>query len=149
MWHPVRQEGLASLMAPQRIDKAEYVRLAQFRSSLRRFVRFSESQARKAGLTPQQHQMLLAIKGTPDREWVTAGEIAEALQVNHNAAVGLVQRAESAGLVTRSTDDEDRRRVRVSLTEQGEEILSNLSVEHKAELGRLAPVLAELLKIIR
>lgn len=138
-----------SLRQAMGIEKAEYVRLAEFRSALRRFMRFSESQARQAGLTPQQHQMLLAVKGTSERDWATPGEIAEAMQVNHNAAVGLVQRAEAAGLVSRSEDPDDRRRVRITLTHSGESVLAALSAEHKQELARLAPVLEELLKIIR
>ncbi|HEY3365217.1 MAG TPA: MarR family transcriptional regulator [Symbiobacteriaceae bacterium] len=108
---------------------------------------FSESRARAAGLTPHRHQMLLAIRGTPGRDWATPGEIAEALQINHNAAVGLVNRAESAGLVARSAHPVDRRRVCASLTPLGEEILEALSVDHRREPARIAPALAELLAI--
>lgn len=131
------------------ISKQELIKLARFRASIRSFLRFSESRVRVAGMTPQQHQMLLAIKGTPDRDWATPGEIAEALQVNHNAAVGLVTRAEAAGLVSRSPHPEDRRRVCVSLTEQGEALLRTLSEEHKRELERMAPVLAGLLEMLQ
>lgn len=131
------------------ISKQDLVKLAQFRASIRDFLRFSESQARAAGITPQQHQMLLAIKGRPDRDWATPGEIAESLQVNHNAAVGLVTRAEAAGLVSRSPHPRDRRRVCVTLTEQGEAMLRALAEEHKRELDRMAPVLAGLLAMLR
>jgi DNA-binding MarR family transcriptional regulator len=130
------------------ISKHEYEKLARFRAAIRSFVRFSEEQARTAGLTPQQHQMLLAIKGTPERDWATPGEIAQALQVNHNAAVGLVTRAEGAGLVARTPDEADRRRVCVTLTPRGEELLADLSLEHKRELERLAPVLRGLLTML-
>lgn len=123
------------------ISKQEFVQLARFRSALRRFLRFSEERARAAGITPQQHQMLLAIKGTAERDWATPGEIAEALQINHNAAVGLVKRAEAAGLVRRSPHPEDRRRVCVALTEKGEAVLTALTAEHKRELERIAPAL--------
>jgi DNA-binding MarR family transcriptional regulator len=131
------------------ISKQELIKLAQFRASIRSFLRFSESRARAAGITPQQHQMLLAIKGTPHRDWATPGEIADALQVHHNAAVGLVTRAETAGLVARAPDPADRRRVCVTLTEQGEAMLHTLTEEHKQELDRMAPVLAGLLAMLQ
>lgn len=130
------------------IKKEDFIKLAQFRAAMREFVRFSESRARAAGLTPQQHQMLLSIKGTPERDWATPGEIARALQINHNAAVGLVTRAEAAGLVRREMDPEDRRRVRVNLTAQGEALLAVLTVEHKQELEQMAPVLLDLLAVL-
>lgn len=134
---------------PPPIRKEELVRLAQFRAAIRRFLRFSESAARAAGLTPQQHQLLLAIKGTPDRDWATLSEIAEALQIRHSAAVGLANRAEAAGLIRRSAHPEDRRRVCASLTPKGEAILARLAAEHKRELARMAPTLEALLPIVR
>jgi DNA-binding MarR family transcriptional regulator len=123
------------------ISKAEYVALAAFRAALRRFLRFSEEGAREAGLTPQQHQLLLAVKGQPDRDWASVSALAEALQVRHHAAVGLVDRCERAGLVQRSPDPEDRRQVRVLLTEQGEEILERLSARNRRELRALQQAL--------
>ncbi len=127
------------------INKADLVQLAQFRTAIRHFLRFSELRARAAGITPQQHQMLLAVKGTPDRDWATPGEIAESLQIRHNAAVGLVKRAEAAGLVLRTAHPADRRCVSVTLTERGNAILGELSAEHKRELERIAPALAGVL----
>jgi DNA-binding MarR family transcriptional regulator len=123
------------------ISKAEYVALAAFRAALRRFLRFSEEGAREAGLTPQQHQLLLAVKGQPDRDWASVSELAEALQVRHHAAVGLVDRCERAGLVQRSPDPEDRRQVQVRLTGQGEEILERLSARNRRELRALQQAL--------
>ncbi|MGE5676219.1 MAG: MarR family winged helix-turn-helix transcriptional regulator [Mycobacterium leprae] len=134
-------------LGPESVTKADYVRLARFRSALRQFMRFSELRARAAGLTPQQHQMMLAIKGRPDRDWATVGELAEVLQVNHNAAVGLVRRAEEAGLVTRTPHPADRRSVCVGLTPKGEAMLAALSAEHKQELDRLIPAFADLLEL--
>lgn len=131
------------------LSKQEYVKLAQFRAQVRSFLHFSETRARAAGLTPQQHQMLLAIKGTPDREWATPGEIAAALQVGHNAAVGLVTRAETAELVSRSPHPEDGRSVCVSLTPRGEDLLHALTLEHRRELARMAPALEGLLSLLR
>ena len=120
------------------VSKADYEALASFRYVMRRFLRFSESRARKAGLTPQQHQMLLVVKGMPGRDWATLTEIAERLQVRHNAAVGLVDRAERAGLVERRQDTGDRRQVRVYVTPSGESVLADLTLAHREELARLA-----------
>ncbi|HLO01889.1 MAG TPA: MarR family transcriptional regulator [Symbiobacteriaceae bacterium] len=130
------------------IEKAAYVQLAQFRAALRSFLRFSEERARAAGLTPQQHQMLLAIKGQPERDWATPGEIALFLQVNHNAAVGLITRAETAGLVQRAPHPADGRKVAVSLTDRGEALLAELSTDHRAELERMAPTLLGLVALM-
>src|SRR5919201_6359039 len=90
------------------IGKSDYEALAAFRYALRRFLRFSEQGARAAGLTPQQHQILLAIKGQPGREWASISDLAEGLQVRHHAAVGLVDRCERAGLARRPPDPDDR-----------------------------------------
>src|SRR5512140_2147750 len=101
------------------VPKTEYEILAEFRYTLRRFMRFSESAAGKVGLTPQQHQALLAIKGFPGREKITIGELAERLQIKHNSAVGLVNRLEAENLIDRSQAADDRRQVFISLTEHG------------------------------
>ncbi len=121
----------------QKISKTEYEALAGFRHALRAFLRFSEIAARAEGLTPQHHQLLLAIKGMPGREWSTVGELADALQLNHNAAVQLVDRAETLDLVRRSAGHGDRRVVEVRLTRVGEAILSRLTALHRDELRRI------------
>src|SRR5438094_867389 len=123
------------------ISKADYEALAAFRYALRRFLRYTEEGARAAGLTPQQHQLLLAIKGQPDREWSSISGPAEALQVRHHAAVGLVDRCERAALVRRAPDPDDRRQVRVTLTEKGEAILARLSQRNRRELQALQQAL--------
>src|SRR4051812_30465908 len=86
------------------ISKSEYEALHAFRYSLRRFLRFSEEGARAAGLTAQQHQLLLAVKGQPGRDWASVTDLAESLQIRHHAAVGLVDRCVRADLVERSPD---------------------------------------------
>lgn len=129
------------------ISKAEFEALARFRRALRHFLRFSELAARSENLTPQQHQLLLTIKGMPDQDWATIGELAEALQLLHSAAVQLVDRCETLGLVQRGTNPEDRRVVRVTVTPLAEEKLARLSALHRDELRRLqqdlAPIFAE------
>lgn len=119
--------------------------LAALRHALREFLRFSQDAARAAGIPPQQHQALLAIKGYPEREYVTIGELAERLQVRHHSAVGLVDRLARRGLVRRVSVKEDRRRVHVSLTAKGETLIERLSEIHLAELREIRPKLRRLL----
>ena len=127
------------------LTKADYEALAAFRHALRRFLDFSGEAAKAAGLTPQQHQALLAIKGFPGRDSVTIGELAEQLVQRHHSTVGLVDRLEALGLVRRETDPVDRRRIHVALTDQAEAVLAGLSAIHRDELRRLGPSLAALL----
>jgi DNA-binding MarR family transcriptional regulator len=123
----------------------DYRSLAAFRYALVRFLRFSVAAARQSGLSPQQHQALLAIKGFPGRDVVSVGELAERLQLRHHSAVGLVDRLSRRGLVRRTRAGSDRRRVQVSLTAKGERVLEGLSTIHRDELRRLGPELSALL----
>jgi DNA-binding MarR family transcriptional regulator len=130
------------------LSKTHYERLAAFRHALRRFQRFSEEAARAAGLAPQQHQALLAIKGSPGRDYASVGEVAERLQLRHHSAVGLVDRLVRRQLVRRSPSAEDRRRQEVRLTARGEALLARLSAAHVQELRQLGPELQRLLKSV-
>jgi DNA-binding MarR family transcriptional regulator len=112
-------------------------RLAWSRYQLRRFLRFSEQAARASGLTPQQHQLLLGVRGFTARGWTTISELAEFLQERHNAVVGLVERARRRGLVRKEQGTGDRRFVRVFATRRGETILRHLSATHRQELRKL------------
>src|SRR5262245_42609204 len=125
----------------RRISKLDYEALAAFRYALRRFLRFTEEGARAAGLTPQQHQLLLAVKGQPGRDWMSITELAEALQIRHHTAVGLVDRCEGARLIQRTPDLRDRRQVRVFLTAKGERVLGRLSTRNRRELETLRQAL--------
>ncbi|HWD37990.1 MAG TPA: MarR family transcriptional regulator [Fimbriimonas sp.] len=131
------------------VKKEDYVALATFRRNLRRFLRFAEEGAREVGLTPQQHQVLLAIKGRPDREWASVGELADSLQLKHHATVGLVDRCQAAGLVERTPDQTDRRVVHVSLTEKGEDTLRKLTERNLPELRALGKLTSELEALAR
>jgi DNA-binding MarR family transcriptional regulator len=126
------------------LTQRDYGLLLEFRSALRRFEQWSEDQARQVGLTPTQHQLLLAIKGHRDRQGPTIREIAGYLTVRHHSAVGLVDRAAQAGLVLRIRDGTDSRVVRLALTSRGAHRIAQLSELHLAELGRLAPILEHL-----
>lgn len=132
-----------------KISKGEYETLAAWRYALRQFLRFSEEVAHEAGLTPQQHQALLAIKGFPGRDRVTISELAERLQLRHHSAVGLANRLVSAQLVAREQDTADRRRVYLALTRHGEQVLAELSAAHKEQLRRVAPHIESLLERLR
>lgn len=119
------------------LSKQDYEALASFRAAIRRFVRFTEEGARAEGITPQQHQAMLAIMGQPGREWATVGEIAEFLQLKHHTTVGLIDRCEASGLVERRLSQEDRRQVQVTLTDKGREMLARFSAKNLRELREL------------
>ena len=128
---------------PRALTDADYARLLEVRNGLRRFLHWSEQQARAAGVTPAQHQLLLAVRGHPGGS-PTLGDISDHLLLRHHSAVGLVDRAEAAGLVTRQRDPGDHRIVRVSLTAHGEATLAALAAEHLEELQRVGLIYREL-----
>jgi len=125
-------------MNEERLVDDDYRRLLFMRTGLRRFLRWSEEQAREVGLTPAQHQLLLAVRGHEGALGPTIGDVADALLLKHHSAVELVQRAEAAGLVTRLPDRDDGRVVRLLLTRRGKLALERLSSLHIEELERLA-----------
>lgn len=127
-------------MAPTPSDE-DYRRLLELRTGLRRFLRWSERQAEAAGVTPAQHQLLLAIRGHPDARGPTVGDVAGYLLLRHHSAVGLVDRAVAAGLVTRGQDAQNPSAVRLRLTDRGARLLEALSALHLEELAHLAPAM--------
>ena len=130
------------------MTKSDYETLAAFRYELRKFLNFSERAAENHGLAAQQYLALLAIEGFPGRNYVTVGELAEKMQILAHSAVGLVDRLQAGGLVTREPSQEDRRCVHVTLTKQGRIKLKELAVIHHAELQSVGPLLRELLKSV-
>lgn len=135
-------------MARSALDKTHYETLAAWRHALRRFLKFSQAAAQSAGIPPQQHQALLAIKGFPERDYVTVGELAERLHLKHHSAVGLVDRLSKRQLVQRRTSATDRRRIEVQLTRRGEALVARLSAAHLRELRELKPELKRLLRLV-
>jgi DNA-binding MarR family transcriptional regulator len=133
--HPMVAEGK---VASHRFSKKEYEKLAAFRFNLRQFLRFSEVAARSVGLTSQQHQALLSIKGFPGEKVITIGQLAEQLQVAHHTVVELVDRLTHQNLVLRESSIVDRRHVHIKLTDRGVEILEALTWVHREELRRLS-----------
>ena len=125
---------------------SDYQALAEFRYQIRRFVRFSEAAARKNGIEPQQHQLLLAVKGAPDAEVPRIAYLAERLQIQHHSAVELLDRMEKKGLVMRVRGENDRREVLVQLTTEGDRLLSELTQHMRAELRSAAPALVAVLR---
>ncbi|HLI62257.1 MAG TPA: MarR family transcriptional regulator [Terriglobales bacterium] len=123
------------------VKLSDYQALAQFRYQLRRFMRFTEEAARQAGLEPQHHQLMLAIKGRPAGEEPRITYLADRLQIQHHSAVELVDRLVKKGLVKRTRAQQDRREVHVHLTPRGERILGQLTLHSRAELRSAAPAL--------
>ncbi len=126
------------------LHKADYERLLALRTGLRRFLHWSEEQAKATGLAPAQHQLLLAIKGHPGDRPPSVGELADHLVLRPHSAVGLIDRAQAAGLVAREPDREHSGTVRLRLTESGERHLAALATAHLAEAARLAPAMQSL-----
>lgn len=125
-----------------RVADADLARLLTFRDGLRRFLHWSEEQAKAVGLTGPQHQLLLAIRGHGSAPSVS--DVAEHLMLRHHSAVELVDRAAAAGLVERHTDGADQRVVRLAVTRAGERKLRELAAVHLEELSRLRPRLEAL-----
>ena len=127
-------------MKKKDVTPEQYRSLAEFRYRIRKFLHFSENAARSSGLEPQQHQLLLAVKGfAADDDGPAIGYLAERLQIRHHSAVELVDRMEERGMVRRRTGEKDRRRVLVALTTAGEDLLKDLAVQHIAELRQMGP----------
>jgi len=126
------------------LTRGDFENLLAFRTGLRRFLHWSQTQAGAAGLTAAQHQLLVAIKGHPGGQAPTIGDLAGYLLLRHHSAVELVDRAVAAGLVERRSDAEDGRVTRVGLTADGQARLNKLAPAHLDELRSLAPVLDQL-----
>jgi DNA-binding MarR family transcriptional regulator len=126
-------------------DRQRVQTLAEFRYTLRKFLQFSENRAEDAGLHPQQHQLLLHIAGAPDNVETTISYVAERLGLRHHSVVELSKRCEAAGLIRRTHDPADRRRVVLHITRAGHKILQALSDDHERELSELFPTLLKAL----
>lgn len=128
------------------IKLSDYRALAEFRYQVRRYLHISEQAARADGIEPQQHQLLLAIRGIQEGEEPRIAYLAERLQIQHHSAVELVDRMEKRGLITRTRGESDRREVHVHLTAQGDRVLTELTRHMRAELGFAAPSLVATLR---
>ncbi len=133
--------------ATEALNDEDYQTLAAFRHALKRFIHFSEDAARTAGLTPQQHQALLAIRAA-GRAALSVGELAERLLIQPHSASELADRLAGLGLIIRRKNAQDRRGVTLNVTAAGEGLLASLTMAHRDELRRLRPMLSELLVYI-
>ena len=142
----IKKSSPRSLSRLRLMEEKDYVALASFRRSLRNFLAFSEQAARRAGLTPQHHQAILAIRGFGSEKGMSVGDLAHHLLLKHHTAVGLADRLVRAKLVARTLDTQDRRRVLLTLTAKADRALKKLSATHRSEIRRNAPQLIRLLR---
>jgi DNA-binding MarR family transcriptional regulator len=130
------------------VTQSDYQALAELRYRIRRFLNFSEASARNVGLEPQQHQLLLAIRGLRADASPTIRCLAERLQIQHNSAVELVRRSVDNGLVTKRPSERDRREVLLEIAPKGRRLIEKLAIAHRTELRSMAPVLLDALNVL-
>lgn len=132
------------------LSAADYSALAEFRHQLERFLQRRRRAARQTGLQPKQYQLMLAVKGMPQGQRPTVGEIAERLQIQNHSVVELVDRLEQRRYVQRQRDEVDRRVVHLVITPAGEAVLRKLVSASLTELRTEAPALLKALtKVLR
>jgi len=124
-----------------KLGTRDYAQLASFRHVLRGFLHFSEAAAAHEGLTSQHYQAMLILRGWPEGQPVSIGELAQQLLIKHNSAVGLVDRLANEGLVVREPSTVDRRKVELHLSARGREVLARLASMHRDELRRIGPIM--------
>jgi DNA-binding MarR family transcriptional regulator len=131
-----------------KVSSSDYRALGAFRYEIRKFLAFSEQAARSAGIQPQQHQLLLAVRGLPEGARPTIRTIAERLCVKHHTAVALIDALEEQGLLKRDRSSADRREVLLVLTTKGDALLQRLSALHRQQLRSVAPTMVSALQAI-
>jgi DNA-binding MarR family transcriptional regulator len=131
---------------PKMTTQPDFKAMAELRYQIRRFLRFSENAARQAGIEPQQHQLLLAVRGLPDVLKPTIGVLAERMQLQHHSTVELIDRLVERGFLFRLRSTDDKRQVLVKLTHDGEEFLKRLSLHHLQELQSAGPAFVKILQ---
>jgi DNA-binding MarR family transcriptional regulator len=127
-------------------DQPNYKAMAELRYQIRRFLRFSENAARDAGIEPQQHQLLMAVKGLPEGLKPTIGALAERMQLQHHSTVELIDRLVDRGFLCRLRATDDRRQVLIKLTHAGDEFLKKLAIHHLHELQSVGPTFVKVLQ---
>ena len=141
-------QGIFSGAHCREVSAAEYRQLAEFRYRIRQFLHLSEEAARSKGIEPQQHQVLLAVKGLPEGTLPTVRTLSQRLCLRHHSTVEIIDRLVEHGAVTRRHSDQDRREVLIELTPHGEELLHQLSVLLWQELRVSGPALSESLSAL-
>jgi len=130
----------------EKTNLPDFKSMAELRYQIRRFLRFSETAARQAGIEPQQHQLMLAVRGLPDKLKPTIGVLAERMQLQHHSTVELIDRLVDRGFLCRLRSTGDRRQVLVKLTHDGEKFLQSLSLHHLEELQTTGPTFVKILQ---
>jgi DNA-binding MarR family transcriptional regulator len=133
---------------PAAVSSSDYQALAEIRYRIRCFLNFSEASAREVGLEPQQHQLLLAIRGLGPGATPTIRCLAERLQIQHNSAVELVRRSVANGLIVKRASERDRREVLLEVAPKGGRLLEKLALAHRTELRSMAPVLLDAVQVL-
>jgi DNA-binding MarR family transcriptional regulator len=131
------------------LSAGDYQALANLRFALRKFTEFSTAEVQRLGITPQQHQALLAIKGLPATKRMTIGMLADRLLIAPNSATALVNRLTETGLVERNASGSDARRQYLGLTKKANDILAKLSGAHLHEIREMAPELMQALRMLQ
>lgn len=130
----------------EKTNLPDFKSMAELRYQIRRFLRFSETAARQAGIEPQQHQLMLAVRGLPENLKPTIGVLAERMQLQHHSTVELIDRLVDRGFLCRLRSTDDRRQVLVKLTHEGEKLLKSLSLHHLEELQTTGPTFVKILQ---
>jgi len=129
------------------LNKGDYESLADFRYTVRQFLKFSENAAEAVGLTPNQHQALLAIKGLGIGGAMSVSSLAEKLFLTPAAAAELAATLQARGHLT--VHIKPKRRAHVRLTDQAEELLRRLTPAHLHEIREMAPELMQALRALQ
>jgi DNA-binding MarR family transcriptional regulator len=144
----LREHGHLPDLSEPDVSELGFRRLAEFRHRIRKFLHYSEEAARAEGIEPQQHQLLLILKGLPKDTRPTLSTLAERLCLRHHSTVELVDRLVERGAARRRHSSEDHREVLVELTPSGEALLHRLSRLHWKELHDSGPALSESLAAV-
>lgn len=126
------------------LDDDDFRTLAAVRAEIRGFAHFTEKIVQSAGLTPQQHQVLVALRAAQNSE-LSIGQLADTLLLKPHSVTGLADRLQAVGLVERVRSESDRRSVKLRLTDKARDLMSSLSLTHRDELRRIRPLLISLL----
>jgi DNA-binding MarR family transcriptional regulator len=89
------------------------------------------------GLNEGEVNVLAALRRAGPPHELTPTELYRSLLVSSGAMTNRLDRLEAAGLLVRTPDPDDRRRVRVGLTEEGVELIDAAIDAHVEGLGRL------------
>ena len=120
----------------------ELTAIAELRTALRRFHRATDAIALRHGLTARRYDLLALLHSAPERTR-TLGALARLLELSPNATTELVDRAVTAGLVTRTGGGQDARVKQIAPTPHGTSCFYGAVHELRPERRRLLSILEE------